>query len=378
MLRAVLLVVLFVPLVSAQTATPFVLPVIPTSATEAAGARTATLRPEADPNAMLLNPAFLAGMDGVRATGTLASEWLGVGDIQPGSFAASYGTDLPVGSQSLAMSLGFIREVMDYGEIPLTTGGSDPTSAFTRAVETAYGLGVGAVWSGLPDVSVGLAAYRRQSSSFSFYDEAEEPDRSVTLDLGLYADAPVIRPSDNTGALSVPVSVVGGVVYQNALLASDLPRREGSGIGGSTFQGEPAPRVTVLGGGPRVGLALGTGGTSVSILSLDTRLEREWAEFDGVRFAFDLTLLDAIALRSGALVMDDEDQLVRSGASLGLSVDGVLRSVGALAGDESLRSAGERFVFQASFGFFGFSDRADHSPFLRGTDYISVTLGWRP
>lgn len=380
------LALLVAPLAHAQSA--FVLPQIPSSTAEATSARAATLPASGDPHEAVLNPAVLGAMSGLRVSRSGSSAWLGLEDIEPTSLALTYGTEVTSGDRPLSVGVGLYRGVMSFDLVPVT--GQDPTSAPPpEQNETASGLGVGVRWGGPVVLSGGAAVYARRSPDYlpGSENDVAPYDRATTLDLGLLAEVPLVRANPAAGEVRVPFGLALGAARRNMALASDLPERTFLRPDGGTnaFQGAVPDHETVLGGGPRLAVVQGVEGGALTLFSLDSRVEREWAsvelgrgrediDLDGVRLATELSLLETVVVRGGLFLVGDEIQSDRVGAGASLRIDGLLRTIGAFSGDAALRSVGERLTFRLDYATF---DIQREGPF-DNTTFTGVTLGWRP
>lgn len=383
MLRTCLLLLLAAPLAHAQTA--FQLPGLYSSPQEAETAGAATLSPTGAPAEGLMNPALLAGPQGLRASYGGTREWLGLEGIATSAAGFAYGGETTLGGQPLAVGAALTRPAIRFEGIPVTNPeGPDPTTLeFEDVVDTAYGLGLAARWDGPVRLAVGATGFARRSPFWRGLDvDNTDPDRAITVDLGALLAVPVLRANPEPRAISVPIEVVAGGVRRHMEFWGDYPERAVDG--GGVFQSPPLPETGALGGGVDLAIARGLGGDAFEIVSLDIRVEREWdgldlsrrSSTDGFRGASDFTLFETLGSRSGVLWTDGSEQTDRVGNGLSFHVDGLLRAIGTFADNESLRQTGEQFGLR--FDFTVYEVVYDRDRVFGESVYGGVVLSWRP
>ena len=383
MLRTCLLLLLAAPLAHAQSA--FDLPNLYSSPQEAETAGAATLSPTGAPAEGLLNPALLAGPQGLRASYGGTREWLGLEGTKTSTASFAYGGESTLGGLPLAVGAALTRQELRFEGIPRTNPeGPDPTTLESDdVVETAYGLGLAARWDGPVRLAVGATGFARRSPLPEELDvDNTDPDRALTVDLGALLAVPVLRANPEPRAISVPIEVVAGGVRRHMEFWGDYPERAVDG--GDVFQSRPLPETGALGGGVDLAIARGLGGDAFEIASLDIRVEREWdgldrsrrSSTDGFRGAADFTLFETLGSRSGVLWTDGANQTDRVGNGLSFHVDGLLRAIGTFTDNESLRQTGEQFGLRFDLTVYEVAE--DRDRVFGETFFGGVALSWRP
>ena len=338
-------------------------PVVP-EVVGAGGAAVAA--PTLSPFAVFYNPALLADAGvrpGLRVGVSAGPALYGNDDLLTGTGVGSIGLKTAAGGRPLYVTLaGGYREV-NIDNVPLAVGDFDTE-------DRAYGGGLAVGWEGPVTVRAGAAAFAR--------DAPEQPapvsgelrrDRAVTLRLGTAVTVPLLQ-GPAIGQAGPRAAVTLGVAHRGAELQSDFfergPLESGTpeGVEASTRYGASADVALVR----RFGV---TGRIAFARLNVRAEQRTEGPGSDHVGGAF--TLAETVTLRAG-IERSDRDgtgETTRTGVGLGVSVDGLVRAVGALNRSAQLLAIADRLTLRGDLA------RYDAGGPLE-TDYAGFTVGWRP
>ncbi len=292
-----------------------------------------------DPVRLLDSPTLLAGLGtGVHLSGVYTPELYGISDISVTSGGGAAGVDVRVAGRPLALVLGAARGHLSFGEIAMTNPTANTSSAYAQTTS----VGLGAAWRGPVVVRAGVAGRSHVVHMASGPDVMEA--RALVSDVGLDVTLPVGERWFGVGPdLRPALDLTAGAAVRGLEISND-PYTVQDDISGSPVQ------QLILGAAAEGGLEIGTEALPLRAVGLALYLDRQSGEpksdYDGVRFGLRLDLAETLSVSLGTEARDGFDS--RSAFGVGVSLGGLLRSLGARGGNSELYRLGQRGDLRAT------------------------------
>ena len=404
-MRPLLLSLLFASAAFGQTVdpgftvvtSPYSTPFLPLSTEAQAVAEAGAFGHAEDPLRLLDNPALLADFaDGVRVSGHLLTDWLGVGDLSSSGAAVAGGVRTRLGGLPTSVGVGLAYGAFSQPRYDVYDEDGILLGTFPEGSDDVLALGVGVGIEGPVRVRVGgsVQSLRSQplyandpSDPISLAGDPFERATATAADLGLDVTLPLgrwLQPEPTAGGIGLVLDATVGYALRGLALSGEAPvgyapnaeRRPTAGlalrgaavVGARSAAPLHAVEVEFLTGAEDPG-ADAWGDLSASNVLLGANPDENAV----VHRALRATVGEALTLSRGT--MEGASLVPRASWGLGVNVGGALRLAGVALDRPDLYGLGRRFDLRYTYAQYTFDP--DDSPF-GDTPAHGVVLRVRP
>ena len=376
--------------------TPYVTPFVPLSTEAQAVAEAGAFGRVDDPLRLLDNPAVLADFtDGVRVSGHLLTDWLGV-DISSSGGAVAGGVRTRLGGLPASVGVGLAYGAFSEPALVVTDAQGREIGEIPESDDEVLALGVGVGIEGPVRVRLGGSVQSLRSRQLyagdlsqptSFDEGSFERARATAADLGVDVTLPIgrwLRPTPTASGLGVVLDATVGYALRGLAISGEAP----SGYAGDVER-RPTAGASLLGA---VDVGLGSpmplravqaefltgaedpGADTWGDLSASNVLFGSNPDENAVvHRALRATLGEALVLSRG--VFEGATFVPRESWGVGLNVGGALRLAGVVLDRPDLHRLGGRFDLRYTYAEYTFEP--GDSPF-GDTPAHGVILRVRP